>query len=279
MPYETIAAAFDTPKHAQAAIDALKTAGFRDISLLDKVRLDEARLASGAKGLAETGMWHRLFGGNIAEHEATVFGKTVKDGGAVITVRVPDTEVAHATGILNMHRPFDVHDRAITTGVAPATRVETVAKGAAAVPLAAEQRVATSPKMLNGQKEILRLAEEQLEVGKRMVETGRTRIRRFTTERDVATDVSLHEEHAEVLRRVIKEPASLNDVDWADGVIEVIESAEQPVTSKSMRFVEEVTLKKVGADHVETVHDRVRRQQVEVVQVDKAGKPIARPSA
>lgn len=276
MPYETIAAAFDTPKHAQAAVDALKSAGFRDISLFDKARLDEARLASGAKGLPEAGMWHRIFGGAIAEHEATVFSQTLRNGGAVLTVRVPDNEVAHATGILNMHRPFDVHDRAITTGVAPAARVEAV-KEATAVPLAAAQR--TSPKMLDGQKEVLRLAEEHLEVGKQMVETGRTRIRRFTTERDVAADVNLHEEHAEVLRRVIKEPAAFNDVDWTDGVIEVVERAEQPVTSKSARFVEEVTLRKVGADHVETVHDRVRRQQVEVVQVDQAGRPIARPSA
>lgn len=284
MSIETIVAAFDTPKHAQAAVDALKAAGFHanDISVFDKARLDQARLASGngnqKRDLPGVGLWRSLFGGDIAEHEATVFNQTVQKGGSVISLRVLDTEVAHATGILNIHRPFDVHDRAVTTGVAPAARVEAVAKEAAAMPLAATQRVVTTPKFAAGQKEVLRLAEEQLEVGKELVETGRTRIRRFTTERDVAADVSLHEEHAEVLRRVIIEPAAFKDVDWSDDMIEVVESAEHAIANKTTRYVEEITLKKIGSDHVETVHDRLRRQQIEVVQVDKAGKPIARPS-
>ena len=34
-------------------------------------------------------------------------------------LRVVDSEVAHATGILELHRPVDVHDRAITSGIAP----------------------------------------------------------------------------------------------------------------------------------------------------------------
>ena len=70
---------------------------------------------------------------------------------------------------------------------------------------------------------MLRLAEEQLEVGKRMVETGATRVRRFTTEREVAADVTLHEEHAEILRRAISEPINISDLDWSDREIEVVE--------------------------------------------------------
>jgi stress response protein YsnF len=50
-------------------------------------------------------------------------------------------------------------------------------------------------------KEVLRLAEEQMNVGKRTFETGATRIRRFVTERPVEEQVNLHEEHAKVVRR------------------------------------------------------------------------------
>ena len=110
------------------------------------------------------------------------------------------SEVAHATGILDLHRPADVHDRAITGGIAPAAHVETVAAAIAAEPIVAAQRVAVSDKLAEKHDEVLRLAEEQLEVGKRMVETGKTRIRRFVTEREVSADVTLHEEHAELLR-------------------------------------------------------------------------------
>jgi hypothetical protein len=88
-----------------------------------------------------------------------------------------DSEVAHASGILDVHRPVDVHDRAVTAGIAPAAKVEAAAKTIAAAPIAAVQKVAVTPKLAETHDEVLRLAEEQLQVGKQMVEAGRTRVR------------------------------------------------------------------------------------------------------
>jgi uncharacterized protein (TIGR02271 family) len=113
-------------------------------------------------------------------------------------------------------------------------------------------------------EQILRLAEEQLDVGKRMVQEGTTRIRRFVTEKPVEAKVSLHEEHAQVIRRAVSDPKSLKDIDWSDQTIEVIETAEEAVVSKSAHIAEEVIISKEGSDRVETVRDTVRRQQVEV---------------
>jgi uncharacterized protein (TIGR02271 family) len=132
------------------------------------------------------------------------------------------------------------------------------------VPLAAVQKVAVSPKLAAAHDEVLRLAEEQLEVGKQMLETGRTRVRRFVTERDVSANVTLHEQHAELLRRAVTDPKFVGDLDWADKKIEVIETAEHALVNKTARVVEEVSLKKIGTDHVETVHDKIRRAQVEI---------------
>jgi uncharacterized protein (TIGR02271 family) len=277
MAYETIVAAFDTPEHAQAAIKALKAGGFHrdDISIFDKDRLTAGGAAK--QGLREPGVWRRIFGSGIHEHEANVFGQTVSEGGTVISVRVLDSEVAHATGILDVHRPIDVHDRAITSGIAAPTRVEAIAKEAAAMPLTAPQRIATSPKAAAVHNDMLRLAEEQLQVGKEMVQTGRTRVRRFTTEREVAQDISLHDEHAEVLRRAVTEPASFRDVDWSDSEMEVVETTEHALANKTARIVEEIELKKVGSDHVETIHERLRRQQAEVLRTDASGKPMGAP--
>jgi uncharacterized protein (TIGR02271 family) len=276
MAYETIVAAFDTPEHAQAAVKALKAGGFHgdDISVFDKERI-AAGGAAMKQGLKEPGMWRRMFGAGLHEHEANVFGQTVSEGGTVISVRVLDSEVAHATGILDVHRPIDVHDRAITSGIAEAAKVETVAREEAVTPFTAPQRVATSPNAASVHSDVLRLAEEQLQVGKEMVETGRTRVRRFTTEREVAQDVSLHEEHAEVLRRAVAEPASFKDVDWAEDEIEVVETAEHALASKTARVVEEIELKKVGTDHIETIHERLRRQQAEVLKADPRGNPLS----
>lgn len=275
MAYETLVAVFDTPEHAEAAVEALKAGGFHedDISIFDSDRLS-AGTSTIAKDVKEAGLWHRIFGSGLYKHEAAVFGQTVDRGGTVLSLRVLDSEVAHAIGILDLHRPIDVHDRAVTSGIATGATVEAAAKAITEAPVTAEQKVAVTPKIAETHSEVLRLAEEQLQVGKQNVETGRTRVRRFTTEREEAADVTLHEEHAEVLRRVVSEPVKIDDLDWSDRAIEVVETADQALVSKTARIVEEIALDKIGTDHIETVHEKLRRQQAEVERVDAAGKPI-----
>jgi stress response protein YsnF len=99
-------------------------------------------------------------------------------------------------------------------------------------------------------------------------------LRRFTTEREVSADVTLHEEHADVLRRAVTDPAYTGELDWEDRTIEIVETAEQALVSKTARVVEEVSLKKVGSEHVETVHEKLRRQQAEIERVDASGRPM-----
>ena len=101
MAYETLVAVFDTPAHAAAAADALKAGGFHedDMSVFDNDRLS-AGTSTLAQSVKEAGLWHRLFGGKVLEHEAAVYGQTVARGGTVVSLRVLDSEVAHATGIL-----------------------------------------------------------------------------------------------------------------------------------------------------------------------------------
>jgi uncharacterized protein (TIGR02271 family) len=271
--YETVVAVFDTETHADAAVKALKAGGFAnaDISIIDADRLTAGKTAI-AEGVRKAGLWHRLFGEDVHKHEAAVYGQTLERGGVVVSARVLDSEVAHAIAILDLHRPVDVHDRAVTSGIAPAAHVAAVEQKLDAVPLAAAQKVAVSPKLAAVHDEVLRLAEEQLQVGKRMVETGRTRVRRFVTERDVSADVTLHEEHAQVLRRAVTEPKSVGEIDWADQEIEAVETAEHALVNKTARVVEEVSLKKIGADHTETVHDKIRRQEVDIELVGAGGK-------
>ena len=112
MAYETIVAVFDTRAHADAAIKALKAGGFADA---DISIFDDGRLAGGKKavvaGVKEAGLWHRLFGGDLYEHEADVYHQSIEHGGVVVSVRVLENEVAHAIAILDIHRPVDVHER------------------------------------------------------------------------------------------------------------------------------------------------------------------------
>jgi uncharacterized protein (TIGR02271 family) len=255
MSYEKIVTLFDTADHAEAARKNLEKAGFssNDVSVVSKEGLPGT-----ATALREPGLWHRLFGGTIEEHEAKVYGKAVEGGGVVLTLRARDSDVPRAMGILNQHAVVDVQNRAIETGVLPkAAAVATPPAVAAAVPA----RPLTTDM---GKNEVLRLAEEQLEVGKRLVNEGTARIRRFVTEKPVEAQVKLHEEHAEVVRRAISDPSYVKDIDWSDRTIEITETAEEAVVSKSSHIAEEVVIGKKGTDRVETVRDTVRRQQVEV---------------
>ena len=59
--------------------------------------------------------------------------------------------------------------------------------------------------------------------------------------------------------------ARVTDADFTDKTIEVTERDEEAVVGKTARVKEEVVVRKDAADRVETVHDTVRREDVEIV--------------
>jgi stress response protein YsnF len=258
MNYQKIVTLYDTAEHAEAAKRSLEAAGFApsEISMINS-----KTLGVGANKFSDPGLWHRLFGREIQQYEATVYGRSVEAGGVVLTVRVPETEAAKATTILNDHRAIDLAKRAEQQGLITAVP-PVAAKPATVRPVTA---TATAGSVMG--EEVIALAEEQIEVGKRVVHGGTMRIRRFVTETPVEAQVTLHEEHARVLRRASTDPNYLRNIDWTDKTIEFTESAEEPVVTKSVHITEEVVIQREGSDHVKTLHDKVRRQQVEVERV------------
>jgi len=116
---------------------------------------------------------------------------------------------------------------------------------------------------------VVPVVEEELKVGKRQVKKGGVRVETHVTETPVNEQVHLHEEKVDVHRRPVNRAASGEDLAaFQEGTIEVVESAEEVVVSKKPKVVEEVVIKKQGRDHTETVHDKVRRTDVEVKEVD-----------
>lgn len=249
--WEKVVSVYDTTDKAKSAMNILRTSG---IDTSNASILDRSTIGSGID-TSHVGLWRRLFGENVWDHEAAVYGDTIRRGGAVLAVRAPGDQVARIMSILDAHKPVDVHEAAAKIGATVPVQAKALVTAPAAMP------ATTSPKE---KEEVLRLAEEQMSVGKRMFETGTTRVRRFVTERPVEAKVNLHEEHAQVVRKAITDPNYVADIDWSDKEYAVTETAEQPVVSKTARVVEEVALRKEGTDRVETVRDTVRRQQVEI---------------
>ena len=108
--------------------------------------------------------------------------------------------------------------------------------------------------------------EEEISVSTRQVERGTARIHTRVTEHPVEETVRLREEHVTVERHPVNRPATADLEAGKERTIEVTETVEEPVVSKSARVVEEVTVHKETQEHTETVQDTVRRQDVEVEQ-------------
>lgn len=279
MSYERLVAVYDTAGKAKEAARALEASGFPagDINVMHR---DTVNIAD----LREPKLWNKLLGRDITESENTVFTRTVEGGGGVLTLRAPDRDIPRAMEILDVHNPVDTRPRADMRERAEvrdrgdrdrgdgydrpdlAARVDAAASSTvpstrtSAVPPAGT----SSPSIELGREEVLRLAEEQLEVGKRVVETGKARVRRFVVEKPVESQIKLHEEHATILRRPVTDGSALKDVDWSDKVFEITETTEQPVVSKKVRVADEVVIRREGSDRVETVRDTVRRQDVDL---------------
>lgn len=112
---------------------------------------------------------------------------------------------------------------------------------------------------------VIPVVREELNVGKRTVETGGVRVYARTVETPVEESVQLRTEHADVQRRQVDRPATEAELaNLEDRTIEVREMAEKPVVQKTARVVEEVSVGKQVDQRTETIRDTVHNTQVEV---------------
>lgn len=256
MTNETIVAVYDTTAHAQAAVDSLKSAGVPADAI--NIHTDETRAATGtttAAPVREQGFWSTLFGGE-PDHDTAVYDRSMAGGSTVVSVDAPEEHVAKVLDILESHDPVDIDDRAASYGL---TQTATQAS----------QPVAPVTAMTPGHTDTadaLQLSEETLAVGKRVVNRGGTRIRRFVVETPVEENVALHSEKVVLERHPVTDGRAPND-SFTDKTIEMTEMAEEAIVSKNARVYEEIGLRKEVSDRVETVRDTVRKEDVEVVQM------------
>jgi uncharacterized protein (TIGR02271 family) len=125
-------------------------------------------------------------------------------------------------------------------------------------------------------EQTIQLAEETLAVGKRVVNRGTTRIRRYVVETPVEEQVNLRSEAVSVERRPVTGERPVTDASFTDKVVEVTETDEEPVISKQAHIKEEVVIHKDATERTETVRDTVRREEAEVTK-DAADGTAATP--
>ena len=104
--------------------------------------------------------------------------------------------------------------------------------------------------------------EEELRVGKRDVEAGQARLRKWVETEPVTEDVEVRREKARVTREPVERPASEGEI--GEEELEVPLRTEEPVVQKEAVAKERVGLEKDVEAERETVGGDVRKERVDV---------------
>jgi uncharacterized protein (TIGR02271 family) len=114
------------------------------------------------------------------------------------------------------------------------------------------------------------IIEENINVGKRVVQTGGVRVKTNMVETPVEETVRLREEHVTIERNPVNKPLTEGSfAAFKESSIELTERAEVPVVSKEARVVEEISIGKEVNQREETIQDTVRKTEVDVEQLSK----------
>ena len=260
MTDENIVAVYETAEHAGLAVRDLEAAGIPSSAIIQHSSESLSTSSNAAAPVHEKGFWASLFG-DEDHYESSVYKRSMESGSTVVTVRATEQHLTRVMDILEQHNPVDIDERATAYGLGADRTTGTPAPAASD-----SSRVRDT----QGGEEVIPLAEEQLSVGKRAVNRGTTRVRRFVVETPVEEAVTLHSERVSVDRRPVASGTAVADAAFTDRTIEVTETDEEAVVSKTAQVKEEVVVNKAATERVETVRDTVRHEDVEVTRDDKA---------
>jgi uncharacterized protein (TIGR02271 family) len=258
---------FDSVNDAERAREWLLRQGLarNTVHVTDNTSL-MSRSTSGSSGSGDgehRGFFSRLFGLGDDDTQSEEYSRELKKGSALLTVIVEDESEARRVEELMAQAGADVIDER-QDGQALQGTQRTQAQMQAG-------ETARSADLAQG--ETLKVMQEELQVGKRDVETGRVRIRQHVTERPAHEQIQLCEEHAIVERVPVDREASPEELDrlsMQDREFEIREHAEQAMVGKTARVIEEVRVGKEVTGHTEQIDDTVRRTDVDVEQLTAA---------
>ena len=262
---KTVTGLFSTMAQAQQAKQALAAQGFTagdiDVIAENGGTSSPASMgsgtgtASGSTGIAAIGekvgsYLKNLTAGDDDAHRQ--YSSGIQSGGALVSVTTTDEKASGAAMALRQAGAQDLQGAGAQAGSTTMGSTGTLKTGAANV---------------TGDT-VIPVVEEQLVVGKREVDHGGVRVYSHVVERPVDAEVMLREERIVVDRHPVSRAATEADFQaGSGGTIEMQAMAEEAVVGKSSKVVEEVRVGKQSSERAETIHDSVRKTEVEVEQL------------
>jgi stress response protein YsnF len=260
MATETVVAVFPLLTSAQAAIADLESHGIPRNAISYYTKETSGYVESETTPRERKGFWASLFGtDDTYDTDYQAYDSSIRTGNIVVTVITDSANAESVASVLEMHSPIDLDTRSNYAGAPTVSSTPAVV-----APLASA--TAPVPQQPADTEAVLPLHEEHLEVGKKVSQTGVTRVRRFVTERPVSEQIALRDERVTVHRRPamgVPVAGALSDA-FVEKIIEVVETAEIPVVQKVIQQVEEVVIGKLVNERVATVEETVRKEHVDV---------------
>lgn len=253
---EAVVAVFDNAARADVAVQALQS---HNIPTSDIRRYHHDVAATEPPREERHGFWAWLLGeegGTSDWRDPTydnrydaLYADRIAAGNHVVAVNVDHTESQRVMDILATQNPLSLEEEQQSAGTIPT----------------GTPRPAGTVNLSMGEgktEEVIPLAEEHVEVGKRQVEQP-VRVRRYVVERPVEETVHLRDERVEVERRRPVAGATPAGA-FEERVVETREVREEPVVTRQAQVAEEVVVRHEATEHAETVRDTARKEEVEV---------------
>jgi stress response protein YsnF len=238
---QTVVGIYNDATEAQNAVDQLLTSGFTQADVDMTTGRNSDTYSTDERDEHESGIerfFKNLFGDD--DEEKTRYTR-VGENRSIVTVHTnSDEESERAARLLDKYGAIDVDEsyREYTGSLNAADDTQNMK---------------------------IPVIEENLNVGKREVETGGVRLRSRIIKKPVEESIRLREEHVHVERNKVNRPVDETDFDnFKEGTVEMREQAEVPVVQKEARVVEEVSVGKETSHREEKVRDNVRKTEVDV---------------
>jgi uncharacterized protein (TIGR02271 family) len=273
--HRTLTALFDGRTEAMRAVDALVAAGIARTAVRVSPETDTGSVRTPTTSYDtsrdEKGFWATLGEIFMPDEDRHTYAEAMHRGSIMVSVSVDGTQADRAEDILEQHGALNVDEREESwrkEGWAGYSAAGTTALGTSAAPTGATgsgtAAAGLGPRDMADGDQVISEVEEQLQVGKRQVNTGRVKVRSFVVETPVSEQVNLHSETVRVERRPVDRPMGATEDAFRERTIEAVATSEEAVIAKEARVVGEVVVRKEASDRTETVSDKVRSTKVEV---------------
>jgi uncharacterized protein (TIGR02271 family) len=210
----------------------------------------------------------------LSNELATRYAAGIKQGETLESIMVNDRDADNVAAVMRKHShvPHTMPTPASMSTTMPLSEGSEVA---APVPpiMSTKERLQAGVGGVKTSKENRRFEDdidrtipvirEEIQIGKREVQTGSVRVSVHVVERPSFGEISLREEHVEIERRSVDRPVRGDENPFREDTIELREYAEQPLVTKQARVVEEIVLHKSIREHMARVGDNVRVTEVQ----------------